>query len=235
MNRLAKFWRGDVPLKKAFWYYGVGGLALILALFIAQMVYNAYALYEGLSQRPIPGSFTGIPWFWLLIGAVTLAYVVTVPVGIWRSASRHEGKLALFSSFFARVLSIGLAICVALIYVSLTPGALGGLAQHDLNDIMDADRNSRNAAQRIRRDPKYPFVGYWQKACGDPEGLVIEHNIERPWWRDYRFEMCWANGCQRWGADSNLINDQHYRIIDRDTLDVLEQFPNTYARYLRCR
>jgi hypothetical protein len=78
MNKLRSIWRGDLPLREAFWTWVIGvGLLVNLSssvLFLALMTADR-------------------PWAALVVGYVlSVPYNILAVVGVWRSAARYEGE-----------------------------------------------------------------------------------------------------------------------------------------------
>lgn len=78
MGKLARLWRGEVPLADAFWSWAVlGGLAVNLATSLGFL-----ALIS--AGQTIPA---------LLVGyGLSVPYNILVTVGVWRSAARYTGS-----------------------------------------------------------------------------------------------------------------------------------------------
>jgi len=77
MEKPKALWRGDLPLRDAFWNWAVfGGLLVNVTtsvLFLFLLTYDR-------------------PWLALLFGyGFSVPYNVLVMVGVWRSAGRHDG------------------------------------------------------------------------------------------------------------------------------------------------
>ena len=77
MTRLRAFWRGDLPLDKAFWTWTVTiGLTINLSAIIALLTLTSL-------DRP---------WEALIAGyAFTVPYNIMAVIGTWRSAERYQG------------------------------------------------------------------------------------------------------------------------------------------------
>ena len=78
MANLITLWRGELPLERAFWTWAVTiGLLINITttlLFLALITLDR-------------------PWAAIVLGYVcSIPYNVAVVVGVWRSASRHEGS-----------------------------------------------------------------------------------------------------------------------------------------------
>ncbi|WP_299358821.1 hypothetical protein [uncultured Paracoccus sp.] len=78
MKKLHALWRGELPLADAFWTWAIlGGLLVNVtttALFLAMITLDR-------------------PWAALVLGYVcSIPYSVAAVVGVWRSASRHQGS-----------------------------------------------------------------------------------------------------------------------------------------------
>jgi hypothetical protein len=76
MRALVDFWRGEVPLSRAFWIWGiVGGGIVSLALTLVALV----TLTAG-----APG------WLTVVIFAAHIPWNLVLLVGVWRSSERAE-------------------------------------------------------------------------------------------------------------------------------------------------
>jgi len=78
MNALRRLWKGDLPLRQAFWNWAVaGGIAvnvLTSILFLALIM----------GDRIVAAFVVGY--------AFSLPYNIIATVGVWRSAARYEGE-----------------------------------------------------------------------------------------------------------------------------------------------
>ncbi len=77
MMKLVALWRGELPLKDAFWTWTVNiGLIVNISTTILFLVLITHDQ----------------PWASLLVGyALSVPYNVTAVVGVWRSAARYRG------------------------------------------------------------------------------------------------------------------------------------------------
>ena len=74
--RIVEFWRGDVPLGRAFWLWGIvgGGVVSLFATLFTLMFLAA-----------------GAPaWLAVLVFAAHIPWNLVLLVGVWRSAGRPE-------------------------------------------------------------------------------------------------------------------------------------------------
>jgi hypothetical protein len=99
MAKLRDLWSGKLPLGEAFWTFAIGiGLLVNLttsALFLALITVDR-------------------PWAALFVGYVlSVPYNVVAVVGVWRSASRHQGAAGLAD--LARIVTI-----VVMLLLSMT-------------------------------------------------------------------------------------------------------------------
>ena len=79
MEAFARMWRGEVPLVKAFWLWGVVALA---------------ALTLGVQILFIPvimAAPQAAMFVILVLGVSAFAYQIAVSLGVWRSAGRYLG------------------------------------------------------------------------------------------------------------------------------------------------
>ena len=78
MALIKDLWRGDLPLWKTYWLFGViGSLVFRLAFFYIEITADQFF--------SVPGS-VAIVWS---IMVASLAYTIWVLAGIWRSAGRY--------------------------------------------------------------------------------------------------------------------------------------------------
>ena len=101
MPTLMSLWRGEMPLSRAVWIYGVAG-SLIFA-FPVNLVTLAGASNTGSAL--------------LFYSFCLLVYTVVVCVGMWKSATRYEGTW-----FWPAItkFSVGVVCCVVT-YSLVTP------------------------------------------------------------------------------------------------------------------
>jgi len=72
-------WRGDVPLAKAYWLFGVV-VGIGFAIAFAVIEYQSSGLSEGIGPAFIIGLM--LSYF---------VYVIFINIAIWRSASKYKG------------------------------------------------------------------------------------------------------------------------------------------------
>jgi len=107
---IKKFWRGEIPLAKAFWFYGVFiFLVICVALrLVAPMLLLPFGLVVGLGGGNLVIA--------LLIAAMALLpqiiYQVLASVGIWRSSEAYLGP-ALRAFLCRLVLALAAAVTVS--------------------------------------------------------------------------------------------------------------------------
>lgn len=96
---LGRYWRGEGPLWRVYWLYGVLGSVALAAAIIA----------------PLALHWVG-PAGALLVLAVGAAYTVWILVGVWRCAYNNEGTALGMSrdgwAMLARMLTVAWAINV---------------------------------------------------------------------------------------------------------------------------
>jgi hypothetical protein len=102
MKWIAKLWRGEFDLGKAFWVFGI--LIPVLWYFVSKFLIAALLvvmLAFGLSGSSASNGPLAASLFVLAaMVVITLAYQVLAGVGIWRSARKFEGDTAY--AFLAR-------------------------------------------------------------------------------------------------------------------------------------
>ncbi len=99
MTQVTALWRGEVPLAKTGWLYGLLGL-LLLAIPIT--------LLSGLGLAP------GAKPLLLALSAAILLYAPFIAVAIWRSAGKYRGKFAWRLLAKGSVLFVALEVAVGL-------------------------------------------------------------------------------------------------------------------------
>jgi len=78
-NLVLDLWRGDVPLVKAYWLFGVV-VVICFAITFAFIEYQSAGLSEGLG-----------PVFIISLIMLYFVYVAFINVAIWRSANKYKG------------------------------------------------------------------------------------------------------------------------------------------------
>ena len=99
MTQVAALWRGQVPLAKTGWFYGLAGLLLLTVPLTL-----VPKLGFGPSAREII----------LTLSAATLVYSAFISVAIWRAAGNYRGRLAWRLLAKGSVLFVGLQVAVGL-------------------------------------------------------------------------------------------------------------------------
>jgi hypothetical protein len=79
MTQVTALWRGEVPLARTGWLYGLFGMIVLIAPLML-----VSSLGPASAARPLL----------LLLSAATLAYAAFMAVAIWRSAGNYRGRLA---------------------------------------------------------------------------------------------------------------------------------------------
>ncbi len=93
MTQVTALWRGEVPLAKTGWLYGLVGLLLLVT---PVTLLSTFGLAQG--AKPLL----------LALSTATLLYAPFIAVAIWRSAGNYRGKSA------CRLLTKGSVLFVAL-------------------------------------------------------------------------------------------------------------------------
>lgn len=89
---VAKLFRGEYPLGKSYWLFGnIVPFFLFLAILISIFAFsnNPIGKLQSLNFKPESLISTIIT---ILLSIITLIYICISTVGVWRSASKHEGK-----------------------------------------------------------------------------------------------------------------------------------------------
>jgi len=79
MTQVAALWRGQVPLAKTGWLYGLAGLLLLIVPLL---------LIPGLGLGPSTRELI------LAFSVATLLYATFIAVAIWRAAGNYQGRRA---------------------------------------------------------------------------------------------------------------------------------------------
>ena len=99
MTQVAALWRGQVPLAKTGWLYGLAGL-LLLSLPLALIS----SLGPGPSMRELI----------LALSGAILFYSAFIAVAVWRAAGNYQGRPACRLLAKGSVLFVGLQVAVGL-------------------------------------------------------------------------------------------------------------------------
>lgn len=105
-NPILRYWRGEGPLWKIYWLYGVLGSTLLAGLY-----------WAALDLR--------LAWLQQLLLPLLGAYTVWIVVAVWRCAFNTREE---FYGHLARALTIAWAINAALLLFFLELGLLARLA-----------------------------------------------------------------------------------------------------------
>ena len=99
MTQVSALWRGQVPLARTGWFYGLAGvLLLIVPLTVVS------GLGFGSSTRELV----------LALSVATLVYAAFMAVAIWRAAGNYQGRLAWRLLAKGSVLFVGLQVAAGL-------------------------------------------------------------------------------------------------------------------------
>ena len=99
MTQVSALWRGQVPLARTGWFYGLAGvLLLIVPLTVVS------SLGFGSSTRELV----------LALSVATLLYAAFMAVAIWRAAGNYQGRLAWRLLAKGSVLFVGLQVAAGL-------------------------------------------------------------------------------------------------------------------------
>ncbi len=99
MTQVTALWRGQVPLARTGWCYGLVGLSLLIVplTLVASLGYAS-------SARELM----------LTLSAATLIYAAFIAVAIWRAAGNYRGRLAWRLLAKGSVLFVGLQVAAGL-------------------------------------------------------------------------------------------------------------------------
>ncbi|MBE5313807.1 MAG: hypothetical protein H4O13_00205 [Xanthomonadales bacterium] len=100
-----------------------------------------------------------------------------------------------------------------------------------ISALAACDPPNRLAEQAAVPTEAHPYAGFWKEgSCAAEFGLAIAPADER-----YSVSFCGPGGCFAPGTyrpNTKLVDDQQYRIIDNDTIEVTGV--DGFARYVRC-
>ncbi len=99
MTQVAALWRGQVPLAKTGWFYGLLGLLLLIV---------------PLTLIPVLGLGVSMRELMLVLSAAVLLYAAFMSVAVWRAAGNYQGRLAWRLLAKGSVLFVGLQVAVGL-------------------------------------------------------------------------------------------------------------------------
>ncbi len=99
MTQVAALWRGQVPLGKTGWLYGLIGLLLMIV---------------PLTLIPNLGLGTSMREVTLALSAATLLYAAFIAIAIWRAAGHYQGRAAWRLLAKGSVLFVLLQVAVSL-------------------------------------------------------------------------------------------------------------------------
>ena len=97
--QVVSLWRGQVPLAKTAWLYGMGGLMLLIVPF---------TLIPSLGLEPSTRELM------LALGVAILFYAAFIAVAVWRAAGNYQGRLAWRLLAKGSVLLVGLEVAASL-------------------------------------------------------------------------------------------------------------------------
>jgi hypothetical protein len=234
LGRISKIWHGEISLPDMFWLYGIGGLIVAAVLFGAVyaggLALALFFAFQDSSHSDIDGIIMNA---WLLLGALLVAFVVLIRVGIWRSAGRFEGNSVWRS--LARAGS-----CVML----LAFGAADFFAFETAHGIHSAPAQAAQIVARskahlatlqangpIEPTVQFPWNGLWKKSCGDSSGYAIEALSQSS--ARYQLTWCEDRGCTETG-DTSLVGDTNYRLVNRDAIDKWDDGSGRWTHLVRC-
>ncbi len=99
MTQVAALWRGQVPLARTGWFYGLAGLLLLIV---------PLTLIANLGLGPSTRELI------LALSVATLLYAAFIAVAVWRAAGNYRGRLAWRLLAKGSVLFVGLQVAVGL-------------------------------------------------------------------------------------------------------------------------
>lgn len=212
MNLIKRLWKGEIPLWKTFWLYGVLLPVLVMILYPIPLKILVHFI------------FIYIAYIFALTILMGLVYPVIIFVAIWRSAGKYEGdKIWAWLSKISVIFMV--AIFLLIVFLSV----------FSIRHII-VNRNPNKNSQTIERflsyDKDYPYVGFWKKDCSDCFGLAIDKAKDGK----YSVSFCGPGGCHEPGTyrpETTIVNDSHYRVIDDNNIEV--EGMDGFTKYKRCK
>ncbi len=206
MNYMRSLWKGDVPLWKTFWLFGIVGFPVL-----------SYAI-DFLNLALIKNIPSASIYFVYAFAAISVVYLCFLLVAIWKSSTKYPGpitwnylsKLAVISVVAANVYSFYLVATI---------------------DTNDPGKDSFNIESALHYDENYPYVGFWKRRCSEGFGLSIDKASDSY----YSVSFCGPGGCFKPGTyrpNTSLIDDPNYRIISEDEIEV--KGSDGFSKYHRC-
>lgn len=211
MNLIKRLWRGEIPLWKTFWLYGVL-LPIVVSI-----------LYPILLTIVVHFIFIYIAYIFTL-GILGLIYSVIIFVAIWGSAGKYEGDK--IWAWLSKILVIFMA-AIFLLVVSLSVFSI----HHSLVN-RNPNKNSSTVEKFLSYDKNYSYVGFWKRNCSDCFGLAIDKAKDGK----YSVSFCGPGGCHKPGTyrpNTTIVNDPFYRVIDNNTIEV--KGLDGFSKYQRCK
>ena len=99
MRTVVEFWRGGLPLGRAFWLWGVLGRGLV------ELLATAFALALVVAGAP--------SWVIVLVFIAHVPWSLVLLVGVWRSAGRTE--VGRDTAHLARLAILGWVVALSLL------------------------------------------------------------------------------------------------------------------------
>lgn len=206
MEYMRSLWKGDIPLWKTFWLFGVVGV-LVLSYAIDWL--NLAFI------KNIPGASI---YFVYALSVLSLVYLCFVLVAIWKSATKYVGLRA-WSNLSKFVVVSVVSVNVYFFYLMATI------------DTNDPGKDSSNIESVLHYDDNYPYVGFWKGRCSEGFGLSIDKAGDGL----YSISFCGPGGCFKPGTyrpNTTLVDDPNYRIINEDEIEVKGR--DGFSKYHRC-
>jgi hypothetical protein len=101
-----------------------------------------------------------------------------------------------------------------------------------LGGCVDSHDSQRTAERLATASSSHPFAGFWKEpGCVDNFGLAIAPAEAGT----YSVSFCGPGGCFKPGTyrpNTSLVGDSNYRILDKDTIEVLGR--DGFSKYVRC-
>lgn len=208
---IKRLWRGEIPLWKTFWFYGV-----LPQLFVS--IFNP--ILVKILAHSIVIYMIYIFALCILMGFI---YPVIIFVAIWRSAGKYAGR-----KIWVWLSKVSV---IAMVVIFLLVVSISALSIYLVFVKNNPEKNSQTIERFLSYDEKYPYVGFWKKDCSDCFGLAIDKAKEGK----YSVSFCGPGGCHEPGTyrlDTTIVNDPLYRIIDKNNIVVKGM--DGFTKYKRC-
>jgi hypothetical protein len=101
----------------------------------------------------------------------------------------------------------------------------------EANSGIDYGMNTFNVGEHLSSDEDYPFVGFWKMDPSEESGLAIKKGPDGK----YAIWFCAARGSTEIESLSptTLIDDKNFKVINDDTIEILDKSGGQFQTYVR--